>query len=227
MRGMIRSFRTLRTRAWPAAVVLLLAVLTAATLGAVAPAALASTQPSSEPRAASAEQPAAANVGFSFKSNAYPMRDLTPAQRPFYSPSVLPRIDKGTHDAGGVRMRLIDGVLYDHPGAAANYGVWNLNSYRVTGDDFFLQRAEAQAQRLIDIRDGADDGAWYYPNSYARDRHGVPGELVTPPWYSAMAQGLALTLFSRLSEITGDETWTNAADHTFLSYQGRGGAPTQ
>lgn len=217
MRGTIGSFRASRARAHHAAVALLLAVLTLATLGAAAPAAPASTQPSSGPQPAAAEQPAA-SVGFSFKSDAYSVRDLTPAERPFYSPTVLSRVDRGTHDGSGVRMTRINGVLYDHPGAAANYGIWNLNSYRVTGDDFFLHRAEVQARRLVDIRDVADNGGWYYPNSYARDRHGVPGELVTPPWYSAMAQGLALTLFSRLSETTGDPTWTNAADHTFLSY---------
>jgi hypothetical protein len=96
-----------------------------------------------------------------------------------------------------------------------------MNTYRDTGDTFYLQRAETQAQRLIDIHVQAAAGAvdaWYYPNLYARDRHGEPHEIIEPPWCSAMAQGLALALFSKLAEATGDQAWRDAADHTLASF---------
>ena len=108
-------------------------------------------------------------------------------------------------------------MLYNYPGAAAEYGIANLNTYESTGDAFYLQRAEAQARRLIHIHVAAragSDTAWYYPEMYARDRHNQRGELIKPPWYSAMAQGQALSLFSRLSQVTGGPVWRDAADRT-------------
>jgi len=37
------------------------------------------------------------------------------------------------------------------------------------------------------------------------------------PWYSGMAQGLAISLFSRLSVVTGEARWRQAATATFDS----------
>jgi hypothetical protein len=42
-------------------------------------------------------------------------------------------------------------------------------------------------------------------------------ELLAPPWYSMMAQGQALSLFCRLSQLPGEERWLAAADATFGS----------
>ena len=47
-----------------------------------------------------------------------------------------------------------------------------------------------------------------------------------PPWYSALGQGYALSLFSRLYELTGDETYQQAAEATFASYLEPGPAAT-
>ena len=159
------------------------------------------------------------SLPFQFKMNSYAVVDLPFIERPDSSSSKVPRVDTGTHDRYGVRMLRIDGKLYNYPGAAAGYGLRNINTYHVTGDTFYLQRAEAQAQRMIHIHTAAGAlAAWYYPNLYARDRHDQRGELVEPPWYSAMAQGLVLSLFSRLSELTGVQKWRDAADHTFASF---------
>ena len=174
--------------------------------------------------ATSTPAPDAAATGslpFTFNKNAYSVVDLPFIERPGSSSSKVPRVDSGVHDSHGVRMLRVNGVLYNYPGAAATYGLRNINTYRVTGDTFYLRRAQAQAQRLIDIHVQAAAGAvaaWYYPNRYARDRHDQKGELIEPPWYSAMAQGLALSLFSRLSEFTGLRKWRTAADHTLASF---------
>lgn len=157
---------------------------------------------------------------FTFNENPYTVVDLPPLLQPLSAASAA-RVDTGVHDSQGVRMRRIDGVLYNYPGAAASYGLANIDTYRDTGDAFYLQRAEAQAQRLIDIHVAAPAGdvdAWYYPNLYARTRHDDPSEIIEPPWCSAMAQGLALALFSKLADATGDQTWRDAADHTLASY---------
>lgn len=56
--------------------------------------------------------------------------------------------------------------------------------------------------------------AWYFP--YLFDWT-YAGKKLYSPWWSAMAQGEALSLFVRLHEETGDERWRVAADHTWLS----------
>jgi hypothetical protein len=175
--------------------------------------------------AAADESADSAALSFSYHKNPYSLRDLAIAQQPFSNPTPISRQDNATHDAEGVRMRLINGVLYDQPGSQASYGLKNVNAFRVTGDAFFLERAEAQARRLIERRVSAG-GAWYFPNPYARDRHNRPGDLITPPWYSGMAQGLALALFTRLYDETGADAYNEAADKTFESFLRRGPGET-
>lgn len=191
---------------------------------AASPSAVASaaTAPSAAASAA-ADLSAGFVLPFTFNETAYTVVDLPPLLQPL-SASTAARVDTGVHDSQGVRMRLIDGVLYNYPGAAASYGLANIDTYRDTGDAFYLRRAEAQAERLIDIHVAAPAGAvdaWYYPNLYVRTRHDDPSEVIEPPWCSAMGQGLALALFSKLADATGDPanpTWRDAADHTLASF---------
>jgi hypothetical protein len=154
----------------------------------------------------------------SFNAYPYDVRDLSFGARPYASSVVLPRVDPGVHDRHGVRMRPARGKLYDFPRGQATYGLLNLSSYKVTDDEFYLERALAQAKRLRSIRVEAGD-AWYYPNRPAKHRHGKPGEYVAAPYYSALAQGRVLMFFSRLAEVTGLAVWREAADHTFASFR--------
>ena len=148
---------------------------------------------------------------------------LPPGQRTLYfCPDVpTPLIDTGVHDAAGVRMVLIDGTLWNHVSAQARYGLDNVNAYRASDSAadraVYLARAEVQAQRLID-RSVAMGDAWLHPYSY------VWGSM-QPPWYSALGQGYALSLFIRLYELTGDASYKTAADATFASFLDAG--PTE
>ena len=172
------------------------------------------------PLAPSSGDAATADLPFTFNQIPYAVVDLPPLLQPL-SASTAAYVDTGLHDSQGVRMRRINGVLYNYPGAAASYGLANIDTYRDTAEKHYLLRAEAQAQRLIDIHVAAPAGAidaWYYPNLYARTRHDDPSEVIEPPWCSAMCQGLALALFSKLADTTGDQIWRDAADHTLASY---------
>ena len=115
-------------------------------------------------------------------------------------------------------MQIIDGKTYEWPRGQANYGLENLNSYRLTGDQFYLDRCLAQARRIVSYRVEADDGAWYFPNYPSRSRHGKPGEWIRAPYYSALAEGRILLLFSRLALLTGLQEWRDAADRTFAAF---------
>ena len=206
----------------------LVALLPAALAGGAASAsASAGASPEASPDAvapATPAAPAAEAVGVSvagipFRFNAYPfeLRELAADDRPFSGSAVTPREDSDVHDAEGVRMRLRDGKLYDFPRGQASYGLENLNSYRLTGDTFYLDRSLAQAERLVSFHDVGDD-AWYYPNYPSRSRHGKPGEFIEAPYYSALPQGRILLFFSRLAEVTGESKWREAADRTFAAF---------
>ena len=160
---------------------------------------------------------AGAAGALTFKSYPYDVRDLSLGARPYSVSVVLPRVDPGVHDRHGVRMRRAHGVLYDFPRGQSTYGLLNLSSYVVTDDQFYLDRALAQARRLRDTRVVAGE-AWYYPNRPSKHRHGNPGEFIAAPYYSALAQGRVLMFFARLAEVTGLATWRDAADHTFASF---------
>jgi hypothetical protein len=107
-----------------------------------------------------------------------------------------------------------DDRLWNHPVAQAQYALANLNSYRLTGDRIYLDRATANAERLLDTRTEIA-GGWYYP--YAFDWSFYGDTICKAPWYSAMAEGQALSTFVRLYETTRDERWRVAADATFES----------
>jgi hypothetical protein len=165
-----------------------------------------------------AARPAAAgsDLSFSFVAKAYEVRELDPSDRPYGKQVPLPRQDDSPHDAEGVRMRLVQGRMYDFPRGQATYGLRNLGAYLATGDSFFLDRALAQARRLRDTRVVVDD-AWYYPNAPSKGRHGIGTEPIIAPYYGALAQGRVLHFLCRLATVTGDAIWREAADHTFLS----------
>jgi hypothetical protein len=94
-------------------------------------------------------------------------------------------------------MKKVNGRLWDHPVVQAAYGLQNMWSWEKTHDLFYLHRARVQADRLVAHRTEAR-GAWFfpYPYEFRSPKHHL---VMKPPWYSAMAQGEALSLFSRLA----------------------------
>ncbi len=118
-------------------------------------------------------------------------------------------------DSTGLRIVNMgpNGSRVDHPVAYAQYGISALLEYQSTGDTIWLDRALRHAERLEQMHTERGD-AWYFP--YLFDWTYAAKNLYAP-WWSAMAQGEALSLFVRLYEETGDERWRSAADHTWLS----------
>lgn len=106
------------------------------------------------------------------------------------------------------------GERADHPVAYAQYGISALLEYERTGDDVWLQRAVRHGERLTEFR-VERDGAWWYPYGYTWTYY---TRSLTPQWWSAMAQGQALSLFVRLAEATGEARWDGAADRTWASF---------
>jgi hypothetical protein len=117
----------------------------------------------------------------------------------------------------GVVMRVIGGVPYDFALRQANSGYASLNSYRLTGNRYFLDSAVTQADRLISMHRTQGDG-WFFPSTFRYTFNYPCREILTPPWYSGYSQGVAAGLFARLYEATGKDVYLDAARHTIASF---------
>ena len=119
-------------------------------------------------------------------------------------------------DSTGLRiyLRLDNKQRADHPVVYAQYGISALMEYHRTGDTVWLDRAKRHAQKLTQIK-VVRDGAWWYPYRFPWTYY---ERTLTTPWWSGMAQGEALSLFTRLAEETGDPAWDEAADRTWASF---------
>jgi hypothetical protein len=137
-------------------------------------------------------------------------------QRPYDTTTVTPVGGYGLVDAQGVRMADVGGHIYNHPVSQGAYAIENINSYRLTGNQAYLDIAVRNGQRLIDTHTESD-GAWYFPYDFDFAVVGDTSETLRAPWYSGMAQGRALSTFVRLYQATGDLKWRDAADSTFAS----------
>jgi hypothetical protein len=166
---------------------------------------------------AAAAGPSAISVPFTFAADPFELRLLPSHQLGFPAPLTVPRKDTGLHDANGARLIRVNGRLYNSPGGQAAYGVANLNTYRLTGDEFYLDRALVQARTMLTdyVRVGE---AWFFPHRYPKDVHWKNGAPLRPPWYSAMTQGYALGLFTGLWEETEDPVLRAAADAVFAGF---------
>ncbi len=125
-------------------------------------------------------------------------------------------------DADGVRLFERDGRLHYHPVGVAGHGLRLLGNHRTTGEGPWLALARSHADRLIEQADSLD-GALYFPYTYEQILHGNEEDRLTAPWYSGMAQGLAISLFARLHEVTGDPGYLEAADAVLPTFFRRRG----
>jgi hypothetical protein len=149
-----------------------------------------------------------------FRTSGFRPQPVDDQHLPYGSPATLP--DSEPHDATGVRLYLSGGRKYDHPVAQAQFGLQLLATYRHDRDRAVLDLALKQARRIVAHRKVVGD-AWFYPYPFDFALHNDPRKVQRAPWYSGMAQGLALSLFARLSATTGDRHWRQAADATFDS----------
>jgi hypothetical protein len=151
---------------------------------------------------------------FSFRASDYSVRLVGADELPMDGPTVVPPY--GLRAAGGYAVyRATDGKLYDHPVAQAQYMVNMLRNYRVTSEPQYLDAAIANADRLLERATKVGRAIFFpYPFDYPLQARG----LLRAPWYSGMAQGIALAGFVRLFEQTGDPKWSAAADATFASF---------
>ncbi|HEY8199637.1 MAG TPA: D-glucuronyl C5-epimerase family protein, partial [Candidatus Limnocylindrales bacterium] len=140
--------------------------------------------------------------------------DLPYDHLPFTSepPPALPQAPPATRK-GIPLYRWVDGHLYVRPGSVAINGMKRLDAYRDTGDIRQLEQALVLARYLRTARLVRAD-AWWLPFWFDYAPEGLRA-----PWFNAMSQGLALSFFSRLYRVTGDDVHRRAAERVFASFR--------
>ncbi|MDO5700756.1 MAG: D-glucuronyl C5-epimerase family protein [Bowdeniella nasicola] len=119
----------------------------------------------------------------------------------------------------GVRVVAHQGKRVYNPVSIAQYALYNIARYRETGELQPLLRAKANASKLIDMAQRGEGTTYWFPYEYDFALAGDQNNVILAPWYSGMAQGQALSVFSRLSTLEPDESqWREAADSTFRSF---------
>jgi hypothetical protein len=207
-----------RSRFLPLYVLLVTAALLIPVVGVISspPRYAIAVDPGTEPMSA-----VSAGLPFSFRLGQHEIVAVDSFALPYVTDVAAPNVPGLDREPVGVQMAVIGGRVVDHPVRQAQYALAQLNAFRVTGDPDRLQSARRQVDRLIDR--GIHQGdAVFFPYPFAFDRHGDPGDRMSPPWYSAMAQGQALSAFVRLFEATGDPAYRVAADETFASFRNPG-----
>ncbi|SDZ75055.1 D-glucuronyl C5-epimerase C-terminus [Bowdeniella nasicola] len=92
-----------------------------------------------------------------------------------------------------------------------------LGSFEQNHDQMYLDSAIRHANKLADVGEYHEGALWFpYRFDYAMNHD--PAMALPNPWYSGMAQGMALSVFSWLHEITGENSWRKLADAAFKSF---------
>jgi hypothetical protein len=110
-------------------------------------------------------------------------------------------------DPQGIPMLNVDGTFIYSPVNVAEYGLQEYSYFINTGNQRRLANAIGAADWLVQHQDPAN-GTWYYNVDFAV---GAMGATLTSPWSSAMAQGLAMSLLTRVCSQTGNAAYLTAA----------------
>jgi|GEM_PF-4893588 len=87
-----------------------------------------------------------------------------------------------------------------NPITVAQIGLADHVRYLATGDERFMEASKAAADWLVEAQ--TDEGAW---------RHDFPHRDLQPGWISAMAQGQAASLLTRVYQHTAEEAYLRSA----------------
>src|SRR5215212_4021297 len=162
-----------------------------------------------------------ATTATAYKIAAVHVIDLPLAQR-YYVEASLPRLRaRAPVDRRGVPLYRRDGELYYHPVVLAQRALALIEGYQQTGDSRYLSGARVVAKRLV-AESTVVDGARYLPYKFDFPLHGLSNDVMQAPWYSGMAEGQALSVFSRLHALLGRAADLEIAASLFKAIQVHG-----
>jgi len=140
--------------------------------------------------------------------------ELPLSERPYVT-SLNNRVVPNKTDDNKILIHEYNGKPDYHPVAMSAYALSLLDIYRQEGQDSCLNLAIKHANKLLGISIEIDSIRLF---PYSFNYKFFDRDLMIAPWYSGMAQGKALSLFSRLYEITGEKKYLNVASQIFKSF---------
>ncbi len=158
------------------------------------------------------------NENFQFPSSVkikpYQINKLNFEDWPYNSQPTVYLDDEFLTDEKGIILFENKGMRYYHPVYLGLRAIELLKGYYQTQNATYLLRAKLFADKLIEIGQEMD-GALFFPYPF-NWTHGT--DKLFYPWYSGMAQGRVLSVFSRLYFLTGEKKYLNVAHKIFKSF---------
>ena len=127
-----------------------------------------------------------------------------------YSRWELTRFDDYPQDDDGIILFEWQGRRFYNPTQMSQKLMQFLESYRRVKEEKYIVQAKKFAEKLLELS-VSQDGALFFPFSfdwYLKEKVLI----LSPPWYSGMAQGQALSAFIRLYHFSGDERYLDKAN---------------
>lgn len=127
-------------------------------------------------------------------------------------------LDRYELDDRGLPVVRYDGKPEVQPTIIAQFGLINLNSWRLTGDRGFLDSAIRAGTELLMVGELRPKSTFWLVFHFDFALHGNVNNTIRDPWYSAMTQGQALSLFVHLYRATGAQGWKIAGQRVFETF---------
>lgn len=132
-----------------------------------------------------------------------------------YTSTVIPleQLDK----IQGLPIVHIQGEEGYHPVQTSWLLMELLSSYLITQDSAYLEKAFHISDMFLDTAVSFGE-ALYFPYTFDFHLHGDEEELMKAPWYSGMAQGIALSAYVRFYQITEDGKYLDICRKIFNTF---------
>lgn len=153
------------------------------------------------------------------QSSDHKIQKLIEAELPYNNSATFTlAVDYPTDDRGVIMFPYHDKNYYN-PVVIIQKSLYFLNGYKQTKDQAYLDRVKIFSDKLIELSE-EKSGAMYFPYRFDYIIHEDEldnNEIMKAPWYSGMAQGQALSLYTRLYQITDDQKYLTDAEKIFKS----------
>ncbi|WP_028778833.1 D-glucuronyl C5-epimerase family protein [Shimazuella kribbensis] len=120
-------------------------------------------------------------------------------------------------DKNGMPMIQYGGSTYYHPVRTAGNGLYYLNAYKQLNKPEYLEKAKQYANHLATLSASYSDGSLFFAYKFKYTVLGRSTETLTSPWFSAMSQGQALSLYIRIYQVTKETKYLTYANRTLKS----------
>jgi len=153
------------------------------------------------------------------KTEQFQIKELSGSALPYSDLPTLKIEDIKPVDKDGIILFEQDGNSYYNPVQILETGISFLNQYSEKKEIKYLNLAKKYADRLTENTKEIE-GAVFFPYNFNFPLHNLtsPSDLLRSPWYSGMAQGEALTFFSRLYGLTNEKKYLELLEKIFNSF---------